>query len=59
MNAYTATELAYKNGYKAGIQELAKRLKLEKFEINDIYENIFYVVEVDVIDSYVAEMTEK
>lgn len=59
MDKYMATEQAYKNGYNRALKEFAERLKLEKFEINDIYENIFYAVETDVVDSLIMEMTMK
>ena len=46
MNEHTATELAFKNGYKKGVEELAYRLKdiprisVYKWEIDQIVEEL-------------------
>lgn len=52
MNTYDATEQAYRNGYKAGVMELAERLKKEACYFGR-------AVLVEDIDTIAKELTER
>lgn len=58
MKEYTATEQAYKNGYEAGVKDLAERLKASQI-INHKSKEGYCVYEFDdeLIDNLVEEMT--
>ena len=59
MNEHTATEIAFKNGYKQGkidtVREMADRLKARKVSYGNI---TFKVVPIDDIDQIAKEMLE-
>lgn len=42
MDVYTASEQAYKNGYNAGVKELAEKLIAEYKGIDETYHQIYY-----------------
>jgi hypothetical protein len=52
MNIHDATEVAYRNGYKAGVKEFAKTLRARAF--NDAYG--YYIVVIDQITELEKEM---
>lgn len=49
MDTYTMSELAYKNGYKAGVMEFAERFKKYANEIPQHYQRILLGCDVDTI----------
>ena len=57
MDKYTVAELAYKNGYQAGIKGLAEKLKEQKIKPEFPWDD-FYVTET-IIDNTIREMIEK
>ena len=49
-------EITLKEYTDGKIKEFAERLKEKKFELNDIYEKIFYAVDVEDIDNLLKEL---
>lgn len=52
MNEHDATEVAYRNGYKAGVKEFAKTLRARAFNDADG----FYIVVIDQITELEKEL---
>ena len=50
---HDATELAYKNGYEAGVKELAEMLKEKRYALEDYYDVVF----CEDIDEVAKELT--
>ena len=60
MKEYTATELAYKNGYEAGVKALAERLKASQtITCHSKEGQCVYEYDDELIDSIVEEMCGK
>lgn len=63
MNENDAIEQAYKNGYEAGVKELAKRLKLFSYIVSDESTTgiivRYSVVTMTQVDDLVTELTER
>ena len=55
MNAYTATELAYKNGYTEGAQKFVEYLKQHSFMCDPDHRFSFYAIDVDDLDDFIED----
>lgn len=55
MDVYTATELAYKNGYEAGTRKFAEYLKTHSFLCDPEMRSSFYAIDVDDLDDFIED----
>ena len=55
MDIYTATELAYKNGYKDGILQFVNYLKNHSFLCDPEHRFSFDAIDVDNLDDFVED----
>lgn len=57
MNIHDATEVAYKNGYEAGVKKLAEKIKISATaKHKSIDGEYLYEISNDFIDNLVKEM---
>lgn len=55
MDVYTATELAYKNGYEAGARKFVEYLKVHSFMCDPDHRFSFYAIDVDDLDDFIED----
>lgn len=59
MDVYTATELAYKNGYAAGARKFAEYLKAHSFMCDPDHRFSFSAIDVDDLDDHIKNFLSK